>query len=79
MNDVSGYLHLVFTGEEGLLTTALNDKDKITKATVTEQLKQTTDIEEVKVLKKAQQLITKEAAAKKELKDAELSLNKKNT
>lgn len=65
------------TGEEGLLTSALNDKDKITKATVTEQLKKTTDREEVKVLKKAQQLIAKEAAAKKELKEAELSLNKK--
>lgn len=65
------------TGEEGLLTAALNDKDKITKATVTEQLKQTTDREEVKVLKKAQQLIAKETAAKKELKEAELSLNKK--
>lgn len=63
-------------GEEGLLVGAMNDKDKVTKATVAEQLKKTTDPEEIKVLKQAQRLITKEAEAKKELKDAELALNK---
>ena len=64
-------------GDEGLLSEAINDKDKVTKASVAERLKTATDIEEVTVLKQAKKLIEQETAAKKEVKEAEIALNTK--
>lgn len=65
------------TGEEGLLSEAVNDKDKVTKSSVTERLKTAIDTEEITVLKQAKKLIEQEAAAKKEVKEAEIALNTK--
>lgn len=65
------------TGEEGLLTNALNDKDKVTKATVTAQLKIATDAEEKAALKHAKKLFETEAASKKAVKDAQEALDAK--
>lgn len=57
------------SGEEGQLSEAMNDKDKVTKASVTARLKLATDKEEKAVLKKAKQLFEDEAARKKSLKE----------
>lgn len=64
-------------GDEGLLSEAVNDKDKVTKSSVTERLKTAIDREEITVLKQAKKLIEQEAAAKKEVKEAEIVLNTK--
>jgi type I restriction enzyme M protein len=58
-------------GEDGLLVEALNDKDKITKASVAARTKLATDADEVKVLKQATKLFNAEAAAKKAVKEAQ--------
>ncbi|RZF77748.1 SAM-dependent DNA methyltransferase [Pseudoalteromonas sp. CO325X] len=57
-------------GEDGLLVDALNDKDKITKASVAARTKLATDAGEVKALKQATKLFNGEAAAKKAVKEA---------
>ena len=56
--------------EDGLLVEAINDKDKITKASVGARAKHATDADEVKVLKQATKLFNAEAAAKKAVKEA---------
>jgi len=63
------------SGEEGLLVEALNDKDKITKASVTARLKQASDKDETKALKQAKKLFDAEAAAKKALKEQQEALD----
>ncbi|ELN3182899.1 type I restriction-modification system subunit M [Vibrio cholerae] len=56
------------SAEDGLLADALNDKDKITAASIKARLKLATDADERSALKKAQQLFDTEAASKKALK-----------
>ncbi|MEY0026760.1 type I restriction endonuclease subunit M, partial [Providencia rettgeri] len=60
---------------EGLLNDALNDKDKITKATVTARLKVAIDPDEKSALKQAKKLFDNEADAKKVLKEAQDALD----
>lgn len=62
-------------GEDGLLNDALNDKDKVTKATVTARLKLATDPDEKAALKQAKKLFDAEADAKKALKEAQEALD----
>ena len=64
-------------GEDGLLSEALNDKDKITKATVTARLKQASDAEEKRALKQAKKRFDAEAAAKTALKEAQDALDQR--
>ncbi len=61
--------------EDGLLVEALNDKDKITKASVAARAKLATDADEVKALKQATKLFNGEAAAKKAVKEAQEALD----
>ena len=61
--------------EDGLLVEAINDKDKITKASVAARTKLATDIDEVKALKQATKLFNAETAAKKSLKEAQEALD----
>lgn len=61
--------------EDGLLVEALNDKDKITKASVAARAKLATDADEVKALKQATKLFNGEAAAKKAVKEAQENLD----
>ncbi|MBG3038208.1 type I restriction-modification system subunit M [Proteus mirabilis] len=63
------------SGDDGLLNEALNDKDKVTKATVTARLKVATDSDEKSALKQAQKLFDNEANAKKALKKAQDALD----
>lgn len=63
------------SGEDGLLSDALNDKDKVTKVTVTARLKLATDLDEKAALKQAQKLFNAEANAKKALKEAQDTLD----
>ncbi|MDX1727476.1 MAG: type I restriction-modification system subunit M, partial [Pseudoalteromonas tetraodonis] len=56
--------------EDGLLVEAINDKDKITKASVAARTKLATDADEVKALKQATKLFNADAAAKKAVKEA---------
>lgn len=63
------------SGEEGLLSEAFNDKDKVTKASVAARIKQATDPEELKALKQATKLFNAEATAKKATKDAQDALD----
>ncbi|MGB3599377.1 MAG: type I restriction-modification system subunit M [Marinomonas sp.] len=63
------------SGEDGLLNDALNDKDKVTKATVTARLKLATDPDEKAALKQAKKLFDAEADAKKALKQAQDTLD----
>ncbi|MCO4322465.1 type I restriction-modification system subunit M [Aliidiomarina quisquiliarum] len=63
------------SGDEGLLNDALNDKDKVTKATVTARLKLATDPDEKAALKQAKKLFDLEADAKKALKEAQEALD----
>jgi type I restriction enzyme M protein len=58
------------SGEDGLLAEAMNDKDKVTKATVTARLKLATETEEKAALKHTQKLFDQETSAKKAVKDA---------
>ncbi len=64
------------SSEDGLLSDALNDKDKVTKATVTARLKLATDEEETAALKTAKKHFDAETAAKKALKTAQDELDK---
>lgn len=61
--------------EDGLLVEAINDKDKITKASVAARTKLTTDSEELLVLKQATKLFNADAAAKKAVKTATEALD----
>ncbi|MFI3276772.1 N-6 DNA methylase, partial [Vibrio sp.] len=56
--------------EDGLLVEAINDKDKITKASVAARTKLATDSEELAALKQATKLFNADAAAKKAVKTA---------
>ncbi|MEZ8847087.1 type I restriction-modification system subunit M [Vibrio cyclitrophicus] len=62
-------------GEEGLLVEAINDKDKITKASVAARTKLVTDSEELVALKQATKLFNADAAAKKAVKTAQEALD----
>lgn len=62
-------------GDDGLLNDAVNDKDKVTKATVTTRLKVATNADEKAVLKQAKKLFDCEADAKKALKEAQDALD----
>ena len=62
-------------GDEGLLIEAINDKDKITKASVAARAKLATDNDEVKALKQATKLFNTETAAKKAVKEAQEALD----
>lgn len=64
------------SGEEGSLAEALNDKEKVTAASVKARLKLATDREEKAVLKQAQTLFDAEADAKKAHKEASDALDK---
>ncbi|WP_444918164.1 type I restriction-modification system subunit M [Microbulbifer sp. JMSA003] len=64
-------------GEDGLLSAAINEKDKITKASVTARLKEIFDYEEEQVLKQAKKLFNAEATAKKAHKEAKEELDKR--
>lgn len=61
--------------EDGLLSEALNDKDKITKASVTARLKLARDGEEQAALKQVKKLFDAETTAKKALKDQQDALD----
>ncbi|MBE3671124.1 type I restriction-modification system subunit M [Vibrio navarrensis] len=63
------------SSEDGLLNDALNDKDKVTKATVTARLKLATDPDEKAALKQAKKLFDAEADGKKALKEAQDALD----
>jgi type I restriction enzyme M protein len=68
-------------GEEGLLTDATNDKGKLTKASVTTQLKKIKDdpeaVEEVKALKDYLALVEREATTADKLSKAQELLTQK--
>ncbi|KVX03033.1 type I restriction-modification system subunit M [Shewanella frigidimarina] len=59
------------SGDDGLLVEALNDKDKVTKASIAARLKLACDSAEIKALKQATKLFTGEATAKKLVKEAQ--------
>ncbi|MCX2781093.1 type I restriction-modification system subunit M [Microbulbifer thermotolerans] len=63
------------SSDDGLLADALNDKDKITKASVTARLKLATDPDEIAALKQAKKRFDAEARAKKALKEAQEALD----
>ncbi|MCX2831257.1 type I restriction-modification system subunit M [Microbulbifer thermotolerans] len=63
------------SSDDGLLADALNDKDKITKASVTARLKLATDPDEIAALKQAKKHFDAEARAKKALKEAQEALD----
>lgn len=58
------------SGEDGLLEDAKTDKGSITKTSVNNRIKESTDDDELKVLKTVKKLIEDEAKAKKSLKTA---------
>lgn len=61
--------------DDGLLADAMNDKDKITKASVAARAKVATDTDELNALKQASKLFNAEANAKKVLKQAQEALD----
>ena len=63
------------SGDDGLLSDALNDKDKVTAATVKARLKQATDADEIAVLEQVQTLFAEEAEAKKSFKTHQEALD----
>ncbi|MEY0665136.1 type I restriction-modification system subunit M [Providencia rettgeri] len=63
------------SGDDGLLNDALNDKDKVTKATIMARLKVAIDLDEKSVLKQVKKLFDNEADAKKTLKEAQDALD----
>ncbi|EPY4926808.1 TPA: type I restriction-modification system subunit M [Klebsiella variicola] len=63
------------SGEDGLLADAVNDKEKVTAASVKARLKIATDKEEKTVLKAAQALFDAETKAKKAHKEAQEKLD----
>lgn len=64
------------SGEDGLLAEALNDKDKVTKVTITARLKVATDKEEKAALKQAKALFDAETDSKKALKEVQDQLDR---
>lgn len=64
------------SGEEGLLADAMNDKEKVTAASVKARIKVATDKDEQAVLKRTQQLFDAETHAKKAHKEASESLDR---
>ncbi|SOB75612.1 type I restriction enzyme M protein [Marinobacter sp. LV10R510-11A] len=72
--ELEGYLE-EHTGDEDLLTEALNDKDKVTKTTVIARLKDVQDLEEKAALKQAKRLFDNEAGLKKAIKEAQAELD----
>lgn len=63
------------SGEDGLLNDALNDKDKVTAASVKARLKLATDAEEQRALKHCSKLMDAETKAKKAVKAAQDELD----
>ena len=63
------------SGDEGLLVDALNDKNKVTAATVKVRLKVSKDAEEISVLKQVQKLFEQESTLKKAVKDLQDALD----
>ncbi|EIF2257851.1 type I restriction-modification system subunit M [Vibrio cholerae] len=63
------------SAEDGLLADALNDKDKVTAASVKARLKLVQDAEERKALKHVQQLFDSETSAKKAVKEQQEQLD----
>jgi type I restriction enzyme M protein len=63
------------TGDDGVLSDALNDKDKVTVASLKARQRLAIDPEEIAALKQANKLFDAEATAKKALKDVESSLD----
>lgn len=63
------------SGEDGLLADAMNDKDKVTKASITARLKHATDAQETGLLKQIKQMYDQEAKVKKALKEAQEALD----
>ena len=63
------------SGDDGLLSDALNDKDKVTAASVKARLKLATDADEKAALQQAQKLFDAEAEAKKSLKEHQEALD----
>ncbi|MGO1298096.1 MAG: type I restriction-modification system subunit M [Vibrio sp.] len=61
--------------DDGQLVDAMNDKDKLTKASVAARIKVTTDAEELNALKHATKLFNAEANAKKAVKAAQEALD----
>ena len=64
------------SGEDGLLNDALNDKEKVTKVSVTARLKLATDKDEKAALKQAKSLFDAEADSKKAVKEAQDALDR---
>ena len=64
------------SGEDGGLVDAMNDKEKVTAASVKARIKLATDKEELAVLKQAQLLFDAETRAKKAYKEASDALDK---
>jgi type I restriction enzyme M protein len=65
------------SGDDGLLSEALNDKDKVTAAGVKACLKTATNADEIAALKQAQKLFDREAEVKKMLKEHQDALDLK--
>jgi len=63
------------SAEDGSLADALNDKDKVTKVSVTARLKRATDPEEKAALKQVKKLFDAETRCKKAVKDAQDALD----
>jgi len=63
------------SGDEGLLTEALTDKDTVTKTSVNARLKEVRDPEEKSVLKQAKKLFENETGLKKAIKEAQAELD----
>ena len=63
------------SAEEGLLVDALNDRDRVTKTSVTARLRETTDEEEIDALKAVQTLFDEETSQKRAVKDAQDALD----
>ncbi|MCW8934902.1 MAG: type I restriction-modification system subunit M [Gammaproteobacteria bacterium] len=63
------------SGEDGLLSEALNDKEKVTKASIASRLKITIDKDEKAALKQARKLFESETDGKKALKEAQEALD----
>ncbi len=63
------------SGDEGALSDALNDKDKVTKASVGARAKLTHDQDEIRALQKASDLFNAESDAKKAVKEAQDALD----
>lgn len=65
------------SGDDGLLSDALNDKDKVTATSVKARLKLASDVDEEAALQQAQKLFDAEAEAKKSLKEHQEALDLK--